>query len=164
MPQVLGQVSGGRVPLRGQPGQGLEANPLQLPRNGLVQLPRRSRIRRGDQVLQLGQRPGVEGALPGEQFVEDDAQAEDVGTAINPMPLAPGLFGAHVSHRACPGPVPAEVFLPQRQTEVGQVRGARPVQQDIARLDVAVHQFLAMGVMQRVGDTRYQGSCLDRAE
>ena len=50
----------------------------------------------------------MEGPLPGEQLVEDDAEAEDVGTPVDPMPLAARLFGTHVRRRArrSVGPVP----------------------------------------------------------
>ena len=57
------------------------------------------------------------------------------------MAFAAGLFGAHVSGVPRNGPV-----LPKSssfsQPEVGQVRGARLVDQDVARLDVAMDQPL----------------------
>ena len=38
-------------------------------------------------------------SLAGQQLVENDAQAEDVGSPINPVTFAPGLLGTHVSRR-----------------------------------------------------------------
>ena len=68
------------------------------------------------------------------------------------MALAAGLFGTHVGWGAGePGPL-ADVLLAQRQPEVGDVRPAVVVEQDVGRLDVAVDQPLAVGVVQRLGD------------
>ena len=62
---------------------------------------------------------------PGQQLVEDHAEAEDVGAAVDPVPLAPGLLGAHVGGRpGKPGPL-AEVLVLEGQPEVGDVRLAR---------------------------------------
>ena len=92
----------------------------------------------------------------GQQLVEDDAQAEDVRAAIDPVPLAPGLLGAHVGRRPGePGSL-AEVLVPQRQPEVGHVRLAVEVDQDVGRLDVPVDQVPRMGMVQRLGDRRHQ--------
>ncbi len=57
-------------------------------------------------------------SLPGQQFVEHDAQAEDVGSTINPVAFAPGLLGAHVGR--CAGqPAPlAKVLILEGEPEV----------------------------------------------
>ena len=73
----------------------------------------------GDLLQDLGVRVAPERPAAGEQLVEDDAQAEDVRAAIDPVPLAPGLLGAHVGGRPGePGSL-AEVLVLQRQPEVG---------------------------------------------
>ena len=46
------------------------------------------------------------GLLSGQQLVEHDPQAEDVGSPINPVAFAPGLFGTHVGRCARPAPLP----------------------------------------------------------
>ena len=57
--------------------------------------------------MSSGERVAPERPAPGQQLVEDDAQAEDVGPAIDPVPLAPRLLGAHVGRRARqPAPLP----------------------------------------------------------
>ena len=57
---------------------------------------------RGDDLLQdLQVRITPEWSSPGQQLVEDHAQAEDVRSPIDPVTLAPGLFGTHVG--GCPG-------------------------------------------------------------
>ena len=156
VPQVLGQVAGRAVPLRRPLGQHLLADPLQLAGDRVVDLPGRTRLDGGDLIHDLGMRVAPERPAAGEQLVEDDAQAEDVRAAIDPVPLAPGLLGAHVGRRpGQPGPL-AVVLVPQRQPEVGDARLARRVEQDVGRLDVAVDQAPRVGVVQRLGDRRHQ--------
>ena len=59
---------------------------------------------------------------PGQQLVEDHAQAEDVRTPIDPVPFAPGLLGAHVGRRPGDPCTLAEVLVLERQPEVGHDR------------------------------------------
>jgi hypothetical protein len=150
--QVVGQVLRRGVPVRGALRQGLEADALQLPRQGVVDLPRRPRLGGGDQLQQFVPGVGPERRPPGEQLVEDDAEAVDVGTAVHAVALAAGLLRAHVGWRAGIAGALAHVLFPQGQAEVGHVRPAGRVQQDVAGLDVAVDDALAVGVVQRLGD------------
>ena len=66
------------------------------------------------------------GRCAGQHAVENDAQAPDVGAAVEPVALAANLFGRHVRRRAgdlaAPGP---PVVIVQRQAEVGDVRPLR---------------------------------------
>ncbi len=138
MTQVVGQVVGGGKPLRGAFRQRLEADALQSLRDGVVHLSGRAGLDRGDLVEKLGHRLAPEGASAGEQFVEDDAETEDVGAPIHAVPLAARLLGAHVGGGAGkPGSAP-EVFLAQGQAEVGDVGVAGPVEQKVGGLDVPV--------------------------
>ena len=156
VPQVLGQVAGRGVPLGRPLRQRLQADPLQLPGDRVVDLPGRAGLGRGDLLHDLGVRVAPERPPAGQQLVEDDAQAEDVRAAIDPVPLAPGLLGAHVGRRPGePGSL-AEVLVLQRQPEVGHERLARGVEQDVGRLDVAVDQAPGVGVVQGLGDRRHQ--------
>jgi hypothetical protein len=85
----------------------------------------------------------------GQELVEHDAQAEDVRTAVDPVPLAPGLLRAHVRGSAGNPGLLAVVLIPQRQPEVGHARLALEIDQDVGRLDVAVDQAPGMGMVQR---------------
>ena len=96
------------------------------------------------------------GCRPDQQLVEDHAQAEDVAAAIDPMPFATGLLGTHVGGRPGVAWPLADVLLPQGQPEIGHERLAAPVEQDVARLDVPMHQPLLVGVVQRLGHRRHQ--------
>lgn len=99
----------------------------------------------------------------GQRFVQHDTQAEDVAAAIDPDPLAAGLFGTHVRrHAAGAGPL-ADILLAQGQPEVGAVRLAVLVEQGVAGLDVAMHQALLVGQMQGLG-TVVTSSTVCRAE
>ena len=68
---------------------------------------------RGDQVHDLRVRIASEWSSPGQQLVEDDAQAEDVGSPIDPVTLARGLLRAHVGRasRRYPAPLPKSSSL-----------------------------------------------------
>ena len=79
------------------------------------------------------------------------------------MAFAAGLLGAHVDRRAGDAGVLAEVFVPQRQAEIGDAWLASFVEQDIGRLDVAVYQAFGVGVVQGIGDGGDQvGGFLER--
>ena len=98
----------------------------------------------------------LNGRRPDQQFVEDDAQAEDVAAAIDPMPFATGLFRTHVGGRPGVARPLAHVLLSQGQPEIGHERLAALVEQNVARLDVPMHQPLLVGVVQRLGHRRHQ--------
>ena len=156
VPQVVGHVAGRAVPLRRPLGQRLLADPLQLAGDRVVDLAERPRLGGGDLVHHLGARVAAERPAAGQQLVEDDAQAEDVRAAVDPVPLAPGLLGAHVGGRPGePGSL-AVVLVLQRQPEVGHAGLPWSVDQDVRGLDVAVDQAPGVGVVQRLGDGRHQ--------
>src|SRR6478672_2175477 len=91
-----------------------------------------------------------------QQFVADYPQAEDVAAAIDTMPLATGLLWTHVSGRAGVHRPLADVLFLECQPEVSDIRLATGVQQDVARLDVPVDESLAVSIVQRLGNRRYQ--------
>jgi hypothetical protein len=64
--KVLGQVPGRRVPLRKALGECPEADPLQLPWDGVVHLPGRSGLGGDDLLEDPRRRIGPERAPPGE--------------------------------------------------------------------------------------------------
>ena len=92
------------------------------------------------------------GLSPGQQLVEDHAQAEDVRSPIDPVTFAPGLLGAHVGGRPSEPATLAEVLVLEGKPEVGDAGLARGVDQDVGGLDVPVDQPSGVGVMQGFGD------------
>ena len=99
----------------------------------------------------LGAGPG-EGRLPGQHLVAHRTQGVDVAPGVD-LALAHRLLGRHVGRRAerHPGlrhPAAAGLVHREGDAEVGHQR--RPVlQQDVLRLDVAVHHAVAVGVVER---------------
>ena len=80
---------------------------------------------RGDQICSMDSpvvRIAPEWSSPGQQLVEDDAQAEDVGSPIDPVTFAPGLLGTHVGGCSSHPATLAEVLVLERKTEVGDDR------------------------------------------
>ena len=110
---------------------------------------------RVDRAALRRQRKPAERQLAGQELVQHDAQRIDVCTMVHRhRPL--DLFWRHVAQRAedlvrrregdldrCPA---QELCQP----EVGDLHAAAAVEQDVLRLDVAVHDSLVMGVLQGV--------------
>ncbi len=94
-------------------------------------------------------------ALCRQQFIEHHTQAENIGAAIDEVPLAAGLFRAHVGGRAGPMSVFAELFVFQGQAEIGDVRSKLRIDEDIGRFDVAMHNAVDVRVVQGFGDGRH---------
>ena len=69
-----------------------------------------------------GRESPPERSSPGQQLVEHHAQAEDVGSTIDPVTFAPGLLGTHVGRSSSNPATLAEVLVSERKTEVGDDR------------------------------------------
>ena len=130
----------------------LQADPFQFLGDRVVDLAGRTRLGGGDRLQDVPERITSEWSLSGQQLVEHDAQAEDVGSPINPVTFAPGLLGTHVGGRAGQPPALAEVLILEGEPEVRHAGFARCVDQDVGGLDVPVDQPSGVGVMQGVGD------------
>src|SRR5438093_3121723 len=101
MPQVVGHVLCCRVPIRDVLGKSFEADAFQLPWYGVVPLPRRTDVNVPDLVQKLVHGVGLKRTPPGQELVEDHAQAENVRPPIDPMALPTSLFGTQVSRGSC---------------------------------------------------------------
>jgi serine/threonine protein kinase len=66
-------------------------------------------------------------------------QAENVGSAIDAMPLAPCLFRTHVGGSTGISQAGIDVILLERQPKVDQVRVAVVIEQDVSWFDVSMH-------------------------
>ncbi len=118
-PKVFGHVRGGAVPVRRPFRECLLADPFELLGDGVINLAGWARLGGRDLLQDLKVRLTPEWSSPGQQLVEHDAQAKDVGSPIHAVAFAPGLLGAHVGGCASqPGPL-AEVLILERQSEVG---------------------------------------------
>jgi len=103
-------------------------------------------------VLRLAQaqRPlPLKREFPGDHLEESDGEGIDVGAVIDP--LAEHLLRRHIDQRAG-----GEAFLvaradDRRQPEIGEVRRAEAVEQDVGRLEVAVDDVPGVGALQRLG-------------
>ena len=99
------------------------------------------------------------GPLAGEQLVEHDARAVNVGPDVDPVRLAARLLGRHVGRRAQHLPVLGHdgfLGLALGQAEVHQVRLALGIEQDVGGLDVAVDHAVAVGTVEGVANGRDQ--------
>ena len=117
--KVFRHVLGGAVPLRRPLRECLLADPFQFLGDRVVDLAGRTRLGGGDLLDDLQERITSERSPSGQQLVENDAQAEDVGSPIDPVTFAPGLLGAHVGGCASQPATLAEVFVFEGEPEVG---------------------------------------------
>jgi hypothetical protein len=79
------------------------------------------------------------------------------------MPFAACLFGTQTRRCAGNARAFADVLFAKRPSEVGDEGLAGFVDQDVARLDVAMGQPLLVGVVQRQGNRRDNLQCLLQA-
>jgi hypothetical protein len=129
----------------------------------------RAGFRRGNQVhyfvagfiFVLGL--GDERSSPVQEFIENHAQAEDVGSSIHSVTLPTSLLRTHVRWGSSePTNFPEILFL-ERQSKVGKEGVSRGIDQDVARLDVSMNQPPRMSKVQGFGDRCYQSRRLVKA-
>jgi hypothetical protein len=106
------------------------------------------RRRRADVLVDDGpRRVGAEGQVAAEHAVEDNAQRIDVGPAVHRLPL--GLLGRGIVGRADKtGQGEVRRRLGAGDPKVQHADGAVGQDHDVARLDVAVHHLIVVGVVQ----------------
>ena len=97
-----------------------------------------------------------ERGLAREHLVEHASERINVGAGIE-VALPAGLFGAHVcrgahDHPGLGKPVHRVLLDGAGDSEIGHQRVVLPGQQDVPRLDVPVHDAVAVSAVERVGD------------
>ena len=86
------------------------------------------------------------------QLVEDHAETEDIRTTVNSMSFTAGLLWTHVRRSSREPVFFAPVLFLQSQPKVRNEGLAGRVDQNVGRLDVAVNQPFAVGVMEGISD------------
>ena len=116
----------------------------------------------GDLVEDLHRARGLERGPAGEHLVQGGTQGVDVGGGANLVDLPPGLLGGHVAGRAdhlAGEGVAVGDFEPLGQPEVGDLGDPGAVEQDVGRLEVAMHDA---GLVRRVHGGCERGHQLGR--
>ena len=134
--------------------QALQADDLQVARNGAVERRGSGRRRLADLLERLGDRIAAERRAAGQEGVEDRPQAVDVaGRRHGPAP-ARGLLGRHVGRRAHDRAAVGQLAValdPLGQAEIGHVGLALLVEQDVGRLEIAVQDAPLVRVVDGLG-------------
>ena len=112
----------------------------------------RPRLFLGDALEDRQRRGRTEGRPAAAHHVQHAAEAEQVGTLVDHFSLR--LLRRHVQRRAGDGAAlrQAGVIGGAGQTEVGDLHAIARLQQDVARLDVAVNQPARVRRRQSAGD------------
>ena len=137
--QILGHFDCSAVAIGRALGERLQADAVQLTGQAVVQLPGRPRLLRLDLFEHERQLVVGDRSPSGKQLVKHDTQAVHVCAGIDPMTFAAGLLGAHVRRSAGQARVFAEILLPQRESEVGDVGLVLRVEEDVGGFDVPVN-------------------------
>jgi hypothetical protein len=123
----------------------------------------RNRIVVQDFLEQFGHARGGEGAVTGKQLVKHDTQR--IHVAVVPQRLAPDLFGRHVTRRADVGNLVLACLMQISRPEIGYLDVGPARDHDVRGLDVAVHDALPEGVIERAaGFERDLDGVLDRKQ
>ena len=134
--------------------QTLQRDHFQLAIGPRVHQPRRQRLLLEHQQHGVDRRSRLKRRPAGEHLVENRAQAIDVAGRSELTATAGGLLRGHVARRAenRAGERQIRVGLdPLGQAEIGHVRPAVVVDQDVRRLQIAVQHACAMGKVDRLG-------------
>ena len=101
-------------------------------------------------------RAPAEGRHARQALVQNASERVDVSRAANGSPL--DLLRSRVIDRAREAAGPGELVLGETpaQTEVGEIRPTRVVDEEVGGLDVSVHEPFRVRGIERVGDGRKQ--------
>ena len=75
-------------------GHRLLADPLELTRDRIVDLAKRTRLGRGDLIHHLIARVTPEGLPASQELVQNHTEAEEIRSAVDPVPFTAGLLGS----------------------------------------------------------------------
>ena len=170
--QVLRQGQGAGIALRRGLFEAFQADGFQVAWDARVQRPWVVRLPVENLQDRVEGRRGAEGWFPREAGVKDGAETVDIHGRREVL-LGGGLFGGHVLRGADNGPS-ARQFIAARaggfrraerlgQAEIGDVRLAGGVHQDVRRFDVAMEDAALVGVMHRPRDQRHEASRFSRS-
>ena len=143
--------------------QAFQADRFQVPIHGWIESVGTSRFLFADLPQRLHGRFRSEWRSTGKQLVENRAQAVNVRRGRQSFALTRRLFGRHVSGCAEDGGAHRQAGIVLRQLgqpEIGDVRFALLVEQDIGGLQIAMENAALVGVMHRPRDRRNQPSGL----
>jgi hypothetical protein len=169
--QVVGQVARRRVAVPNIPGDRLEHDGLEVARHRWISQARSLRLVERELMQQFGTIAAVVGRLEGHELVKCRTERIDIRTVIDNLAARRGLLGAHVPQRSQQVARHRElaVDLHPCQAEVGDPEIAARVEQQIGRLDVAVDDPHAVGVVEgfgglhsQAGDRAKEGACAGR--
>ncbi len=148
---VLRHVPRGDEPVNRSFGHRFQADAFQLLGDRVVDLAWRSGLRALDLLHHLGSRIAPKWSAPGQEFVKDNPEAEDIRASIDPVTLPTSLLRAHVGGGSQNPGAGAKIVVREREPEVGYKRLARGLDQDVAWLDVSMYQSVRVGVMKSLG-------------
>ena len=162
--QLIGQLSGRAEAVAGQLLQTRHDDEFEIPRNVRLQFADRHR-RRVRHTIQHLLHFADERLHPGEQFVQQHPERVHVGPRADPRVGQAGLLRGHVGRRAGEHLHLVGRDRPDRSghSEVGQV-DALLVEQNVGRLDVPMDDLVAVGMLDRLGQTADQGDRVVDAE
>ncbi len=155
--EIFGQTSGVGIAVRRFLFEAFQADQFEVAGDQAIGLGRRLGNGRTDEVDGLEQgRPGQRRAAS-QQRIKDGTEAVDVRGGGELIMISPGLFGRHVRRGADEHARPGLLTVAVQSigdAEVGDVRLAFGVDQDVRRFEVAVQDSSGMCVMDRFRDGR----------
>src|SRR5206468_2322672 len=106
------------IAIDGALGHRLVTDAFQLLRDAIVVLAWRPGLKRRDLLQQFLLGAGPKGLAPGQEFIEDHAETENVRTAVYPVAFPTCLFRTHVGRRAGILRALAEILFLEGQSEI----------------------------------------------
>ena len=152
--QIVGQFACARVAHDRIAGHAFFDDRSQIARQMRFQLARLAQRCGCDELERVLCGIGQKWRLPGNEFVADRAQAPHIGSRGDLLRAGDGLFGRHVAGRSGNLVIVGgqALFEPARQTEIGDVRVAVVVEQDVGGFQVQMQHAEPMRVIHRFGD------------
>ena len=142
-PQIVGQVLGRSIAIGRILAQAFHADHVQIARHSTIHGTRRNGILLEDTDQRLNGR--AERRVPSHQVVQQCSQRVDIDRRSRLFRVASRLFRCHIA--GCPHDLSGHGELPRAirpfgQSEVGDLRWPAAWQQDIARLEITVHDTM----------------------